>query len=112
LKKSDDLKNNEAIAGARPGIPATFFNRAVVIEVLQVSDGSGSSPKVTAIIRSEGHPDVKIESAGIGYEIVYNGPSQFRLRIIGVDNLTVQFFVERLEGSPAREGGGMPVPHS
>lgn len=96
------LKRNEAIAGARPGIPATFFDKVVAIEVLQVLDGAGPSPKVTGIIRSEGYPELKFESEGVGYTTNYVGPEPFRIRIIGVRNSTVQFFVERLDGPVAR----------
>lgn len=93
------LKKNQAIAGARPGIQATFFDKAVVIDVQQISAGSGS-PKVTAVISSDGYPDVRIEGEGVGYETIYNGPSPFRIRVLEIHGSTVKFFVERLRGSP------------
>jgi hypothetical protein len=85
------LQMNQAIAGARPGINATFFNRALVIVVEQVDNGT-----VTATVSSEGYPDVRIESQGVDYETIYNGPSTFRIRVLEINNPRVKFFVERL----------------
>lgn len=89
------LKRRQAIAGAKPGIPATFFNRAIVIEVLQITDDGISSSELTAVIRSEGYPDLRVENVKAGYVTVYNGPNLFSIKVITIQGSVVQFFVEK-----------------
>lgn len=96
------LSQNQALANARPGgRPATFFNKEVTIEVIEVSE-VGGAPKVTAVIRSEGHQEQRITGEGVGYATYYNGPVTFRVQIHEVQGSLVQFLVERLPDSAAK----------
>jgi len=88
------LKRNQAIVEAGPGVPGTVFNRAVVIEVIQIS--AENPPKVTAVIKSEGYPEIRIENEGVGFTTTYNGRNRFLIRIIEVNNSSAKFFVERM----------------
>lgn len=90
------LKRNQAIAGATPRIPATFFDKAITLQVLQISDGDSPLSKVTFLISSEGYPDVRVESARVGYVTPYNGLNLFHIEVREVQGSTVRFFVERL----------------
>lgn len=91
------LTRNQARVLVDVGEPATIFNNTLVIEVVQVT--SGLSPKVTAVIRSDGGEEVRIEGQGIGYETTYG--NRFLIRIIDVKDSAAKFFVERLENQPA-----------
>lgn len=88
------VKKNQAIVAAGPGIPATVFNRAIVIEIIQIS--MGTPPRVTAVIHADGYPDAKIENAPVGYETIYVGPDRFSIRVQKINNLSAEFFVERI----------------
>ena len=90
------LQKNQAIAAAMPGIPTTFFNKELVIDVQQIDNGP--SPRVTAVIESPGLPSARIEDVGIGYTTTYNG---FRIQVRNIDDLTADFFVERLSAETA-----------
>lgn len=82
------------------GRPATFFNSALVIDVLQIADGG--SPRVTAALKADGYPELRIEGEGPGYETFYEaGPIRFLVRILEIDSTTVRFFVERQGKYPA-----------
>ena len=90
------LRRNQARVTVRPPEPATIFNRAVIIEVLETSaEANGHPARVTAIIKSEGYPEMKVEGEGIGYTTTYAG--RFLIRILDANDSTAKFFVERLE---------------
>lgn len=88
-----NLEKNQAIVAAGLGVPATVFNRAIVIELIQIS--AETLPKVTAVIHSDGYPDAKIENEGVGYEM-HVARNQFIIRIQRIDNSSAEFFVERI----------------
>lgn len=86
------LKKNQAIVEAGPGVPATIFSKALVIQVIEIS----APDRVTAIIHFEGYPDVKIENEVVGYQTTYvAGSHRFIVRIIEINNSSAKFFVER-----------------
>jgi len=90
------LKETQAIIGGRPGIPASYFNGTLVIEVVQISaEDNGTPHKVTAIIHSAGYPDFNIENQGVGYETIYQGPNRYIVRIEGIKKSIAMFFVEQ-----------------
>jgi len=94
------IKQNQAVVVVDPNNHATIFNNALVIDLIQISNNANEHwSSVTARIKSEGHEEMVIENAGIGYETVYMGDNQFLIRILDVDvNLSrAKFFVERLQ---------------
>jgi hypothetical protein len=88
-----NLAPNQFVAEADVEIPATFFNKSLMIEVKEISDGS--TPSVTAIIHFEGFPDGIINNKSAGYETIYHARDRFIVRIEGVSQSSATFFVER-----------------
>lgn len=76
---------------------ATLFNRSVIIRLIQASPENNEHPaKVTAVIMSEGYPEMRIEDVGIGYETIYNGVHPYRIQVLEVNDSEAKFFVGRL----------------
>lgn len=94
IANSKRLYRNQASVEASVGVPATLFNRLLVIGILQIS--AGDTPTVTAIIHSEGFQDLAISNQSAGYETTYTGRGRFRIRIDKFTPPSVWFFVERL----------------
>ncbi|SRR6266404_208264 len=90
------LRKNQVIVEAGPRVPASIFNSALVIEVLQIS-AEGGVHRVTALIHSAGYPDLKIEGERVDYQTTYAaGDRRFIVRITEIGDFSAKFFVERL----------------
>jgi len=91
------LLMNQAIASSGMGVSATFFNNALIINVLEISPGDKGNPyQVTAVLYSNGYPVANIENQSVGYETTYIGRDRFIVRIVEVTNIYAKFFVERI----------------
>src|SRR5918912_1740222 len=63
---TDRLLQNQAIVEANTEIPATFFNRSLIIQVIEISaQDDTTAPTVTAILHSNGYPDPRIERQAV-----------------------------------------------
>jgi len=94
MAQQESLEKGQAVVSAGLGIPATVFNKSVVIELIEIS--SETTFRVTAVVRSQGYPEMKIEGAGVGYETTYVTRSRFNIRIQKIDSTSAEFFVERI----------------
>jgi len=95
-KRKQTLLENQTRVLVKTGNPATIFNEEITIELIKVSESdSGYPAKVTAIIKSEGLPEMRIDEI-VGSEIIYNAQHEFHIQILEASNLGVWFFVQRV----------------
>jgi hypothetical protein len=93
---TDGLLKNQVIAEAGVNVDATFFNKSLIIDLIEISpENNGTPAKVTAVLRSPGYPDVRIENQEVGYKTTYTGRDRFIVRIVDIKNSSAKFFVER-----------------
>jgi hypothetical protein len=89
-----NLRKNQTIIEATKVIPAFAFNRALIIEVKEVSNVP--EPRVTAVIHVAGFSDININNEAKGYEIIIQANDQFLVRINDVTPTGAFFFIERI----------------
>ena len=95
------LLNNQAIVTGSVLYPATFFNRAVIIRVTDISEeGIGGELRVTAVVHSDDYPDedVRIDNDTVGYETAYTAGVRYVVRVTEIASAYAKFFIERTEG--------------
>lgn len=92
----DLVLNNQARVTVGLNDPGSIFNQALKIQLINASGGTPDrSPKVTAIILSDGYPELKIEDASMGDEFYYTSSKRFLIRVLEIKDARAKFYVRR-----------------